>query len=195
MALVNECDEILREIIQQAEWSHAFCAAVKVSRIVLDARAVSHFLYELKVILDSLLEPLGFMVLADALEVFALSYHVVLDLADRLCAAFFRGHEVAGRVDRDLVKLFDERSGERVDDGELLHFVSEELHANGILTVSDADVDSVSAHPECSSLEVGLCPIVKCIDQLVQEPCHASFLTTFDVNCLVMEVGRVSDTV
>ena len=132
---------------------------------------------------------------AYALEVFALGKHIVLDLAYGLCASLLCGHEVSGRIDRNLVKLVDERSGERVDDGDLLHLVAEELDAHSVLTVSDADVDCVSTHSECSALEVSLGPAVERIHKLIQEPCHAPFLATLDVHGLLMEVGWVADTI
>ena len=133
--------------------------------------------------------------LAYALEVLALGCHVVLDLAYGLRAALLRGHEVSCRIYGDFVKLVDEGSCERVDYGDLLYLVSEELYADCVLSVSYADVDGVSAYPECSSLEVGFSTAVERVHKLVQQPCHASLLAAFHQDCLLMEVGRVADTI
>ena len=93
--------------------------------------------------------------LAYALEVFALRRHVVLDLAYRLHAPLLCGHEVSGRVDGYLFQLVDERSCERVYDGDLLDLVAEELDADRVLSISDADVHCVSLYSEGASLELG----------------------------------------
>ena len=156
VALVNECDEILREIVYQTERSHALAPAVEISRIVLDSRAVSHLLYELKIILDSLLQSLGLQMLAYALEILALRCHVVLDLAYRLGASLLRGHEVSGRIDGDFIKFFNKGSCERVNDRDLLDLVTEKLYAYGVFAISYADVDCVAFNSEGASLEVSL---------------------------------------
>ena len=72
MALVDECDEVLWEIIYQAERAHAFASAVEISRIVLDSRTISHLLDEFEIIFHALLQSFGFQMLAYAPEVFAL---------------------------------------------------------------------------------------------------------------------------
>ena len=140
MAFVDEAYEILREIVYQTERPHALRASVEIARIVLDARAVAHLLYEFQVIFYSLLQSLGFQVFAYILEILALGVHVVLDLAYGLSAAFFRCHEVAGRVDRNLVKFFNECSCERVYDGNALDLIAEELDPYGVFSVSDASL-------------------------------------------------------
>ena len=167
MTLIDERDEVLREVVYKAERPHALASAVEISRIVLNARAVAHLLYELEVIFHSLLQSLGFQVLSYALEVFALGNHVVLYLAYRLGASFLRGHEVAGRVDGYFVELFQERSCQRVYDGDLVDLVAEELYAYGVLAISYADVDNVAFHSEGASLEVGFGAAVKRIHKLV----------------------------
>ena len=195
MALVYERDEIIREIVDQTERPHAFGTSVEVSRIVLDAGAVAHLLYELQVVFHPLLQAFGLEVLSYFIEIFALGHHVVLNLAYGLYASLLCGHEVAGRVDRDLVKLVYECSRKRIDDGYLVDLISEELDAYRVLSVSDAYVDCVSADSDCSSLELDLRAAVEGVHKLVQKPCHAAQLATLDGNCLRMEIGRVSDTI
>ena len=129
------------------------------------------------------------------IEIFALGHHVVLYLADGLYASFLGSHEVSCRIDRNLVKIVYEGSCQRVDYRDLLNLVAEELYPDGILSVSDADIDSISSDSESSSLEINFCTGVKSIDQLVEQSCHASLLASLHRYCLCMEVSRVSDTV
>ena len=158
VALVDEGDEIIREIVDQTERAHALCTAVEISRIVLDARAVAHLLYELEIIFYPLLQTLGFEILSDFLEILALCHHVVLDLADRLDAALLRGHEVARRVYRDFIEFFEECAADRIDHRNCIDLLAEEFDADGIFAVADAYVYSVSADTECASLEIGFGP-------------------------------------
>ncbi len=55
MALVNDGEEIVREIIKQAERTHARLTAVKITAVVLDAGAVSHLAHHLHVVGDTLI--------------------------------------------------------------------------------------------------------------------------------------------
>ena len=156
MTLINEGYEILREIVYQTERTHPLVATVEISRIVLYAGTISHLLDELQVIFHPLLETLGLQMLSDLVEVLALGHHIVLDLADGLRAPLLGGHEIAGRIYGYLVDLFQKGTGHRVDYGNLLHIVAEELNAHGVLTIAYADVHSVTPHTECSAFEISL---------------------------------------
>ena len=70
------------------------------------------------------------------------------------------GHEVSCRINGDLVQLVNECSGNRIDDGYLVHFISEELDAHGIFPISDAHIHCVSPDSESTSFEVDFCPAV-----------------------------------
>ena len=59
MALVDDGEEVLGEVVEQAEGARARLAAVKVAAVVLDARAVPHLLYHLHVVGDALVQALG----------------------------------------------------------------------------------------------------------------------------------------
>ena len=91
-------------------------------------------------------------------EVLALGVHIILYLADGLDASLLCGDEVSGRIYRNLFQFIDERTSQRVYDGDLLHLVAEELDSYGVLAVAYAYVHSVSADPECSSFELRLSP-------------------------------------
>ena len=167
MAFINERDEILREIIYKAERAHSLASAVKIARVVFYSRAISHLLDELQIVLDSLFQSLGFQMLADFMEIFALCHHIILNLTDSFCTSLLSGDEITCRVDRNLVELFQKCSAHRVNDRNLFHLITEELDAYSIFSISDADVHCVASDSECSSLEICLSATVECIDQLI----------------------------
>lgn len=132
VALVNERDEVLREIVDEAERSLTRLTAVQIAGVVLDARAVAHLLDHLKVVLHSLLQPFGLQPLANLIEVIDLLLEIVLDHTHGLDAALPRGHEVRGREDRNLIQGFNVRPGQRIDQRKGINLVTE----NSILTAS-----------------------------------------------------------
>ena len=78
MAFVNDKQEIVGEIVEQAEGTRAGLSAVKVAAIVLDAAAVAELLHHLDVVVDALFEAFGLEVLAYLVQVVAPLEHIVL---------------------------------------------------------------------------------------------------------------------
>ena len=195
MALVDERYEILREIVDQTERPHAFTPAIKITGVILNTRAVAHFLDEFKIILHPLLQPFGFQMLSYLLEILALSHHIILNLAYGLGAAFFGGHEITRRVYRNLVKFINEGTRHRLYDRNCIHLVAEEFDAYGIFAISDTDIDRITSYTESAAFEISLCAAVKSINKLIQESCHAPMFSPFHMDGLSMEVSRVADTV
>ena len=58
VALVDYREEVLREVVEQAERTVALAAAVEIARVVLDAGAVSEFFYHLHVVVHPFLDSL-----------------------------------------------------------------------------------------------------------------------------------------
>ena len=59
VALVDNKEEVLGEVVQQAEGALARLAPIEVAGIVLNARAVAQLAYHLQVVGGALVEPLG----------------------------------------------------------------------------------------------------------------------------------------
>ena len=78
VAFVNDKQEIVGEIVEQAEGTRAGLSAVKVAAIVLDAAAVAELLNHLDVVVDALFEAFGLEVLAYLVQVVAPLEHIVL---------------------------------------------------------------------------------------------------------------------
>ena len=192
MALVDEGDEIVREIVYQAEWPLSGLPAVQVSRVVLDTGAVAHLLDHLQVILDPLPESLCFQSLADLLEVFKLLPEVVLDHAHCLDGPFPGGDEVRGREYRSLLQLLDVSPGDWVYHRQRVYLVAEEFDPQSFVRPSEEDIDCVPAYPEGATLEIDFRPGVIRVHKLVQQSCEAPLLTFFQGDRLGVEVLRVA---
>ena len=142
-----------------------------------------------------MLETLCLKVFAYLMEILALCRHVVLYLTDGLRTALLCGHEIAGRIYGDFIKFSYECSGQRIDNGDLFHLISEELYPDRIFAIAYADIDCITANPEGSPLELSLCPAIESVHKLIQQPGHTPLLSPFNLYCLRMEILRISDTI
>ena len=148
--LVDEQQEVLGEVVDQRRRRLARRAARQVARVVLDALAEAHLLQHLEVVQRALLEPL-------------LLEQLVLRLAARRAARAARpGCRSIARVscsarrdvvrageDRHLVELAQHLAAQRIDLGDRLDLVAEELDADRrLLLVGREDLDHVAAHAE-----------------------------------------------
>ena len=192
VALIYEGYEIVREIVYKAERPLARLAAVKVAGIVLDPRAVAHFLNHLKVVLNPLLKALGLQAFAYALEVFHLLNKVVLDLEDGPVSLLARGDKVLGGVDGDLGQMLVCCARNRVNQGNIFYFVAEELNAYGLVRSAQEYIYYISAHAKGAALEVGLSTAVQTLDQKIQQAGQAALLSFTHHHRLGVEVFRIA---
>ena len=84
MAFIYNQQEVIREIVQQAEWSCAGFASVQKSGVVFYTTTVAQFLYHFQVIAYSFPYTLCFYQFALFLEVFFLGGHFILNLMNDL---------------------------------------------------------------------------------------------------------------
>jgi hypothetical protein len=91
MRLVDEDDEVVREVVDQRVGRRARGAAVEDPRVVLDPGAEAHLLEHLHVVLGALAQTVRLQQLALALELLAALAQLVLHLDDRAL------HDVVGR--------------------------------------------------------------------------------------------------
>src|SRR5579884_796305 len=148
VALVNDDQEVLREVIEQCVRRRARRAPIQEARVVLDAGAVAQLLHHLKVEISALLNTLRLQQLAPALEVGDALCQLLLDLDDGTLQALLGGDEVAGREDSDGVTRAQDLAGERVSQGDLLDLIAEELDADDDLLIGGLYLQDVAAHAE-----------------------------------------------
>ena len=156
VALINEGDIVLREIVNQAERSHPFAAPVEIARIILDSGTIAHFLNHLQIVFHPLFQPLGFQALAEFQQLVVPRHKVILNHTDGFGGPFLGGYEIVGRVDGNLVYVLQCGSRHRVDGTDSVHFVSEEFNPDSIFPIAYAHIHRVSAHPESAPFEIRL---------------------------------------
>ena len=169
MALVHHQQEVVWEVVYQAEGAAAWLAAVEVAAVVLDAGAVAQLLYHLHVIVHPLLEAFGLQVLAYAVEVVAPLVHVVLYLQQRLAHVLFVGEEVAGGVYHHLVETLHPLSADGVEALETLYLVVPEADAVAEVGEGGEDVHRVALHAEAPVGELNLVPHILSFEELHEQ--------------------------
>ena len=195
MALVDEYQEILREIVDEGEGPLAGLPAVEVAGIVLHAGAVAHLLDHLHVIFHALFQAFGFQELADGFEVLHLLHQVLLDLAHRPGALFLGRDEVLGGIQVNLFHLLEDGPAHGVYEGDAVHLVPEEFDAGGVIGPSQENVHGISPHAERAALEIRFRPVIQRIHDFIQETGHAHLFALADGYRLVMEVVRIANSV
>ena len=73
-----------------------------------------------------------------------------------------------GREDLDLVQLAQHLAGQRVDLGDAVDLVAEELDPVGQVGVRGHHLERVAAHPELAAAQLHVVALVEDLDQLAQ---------------------------
>ena len=115
MALVDDSDEVVWKIIQQAERTGAGTTSVKIAGIVLYARAVAQLAHHLDVIVHPVFKTFGLQVLANLTEILRLLEHVLLDLLNSGVQLGLGGDEDVRRKDGNLGDLLDTASRDGIE--------------------------------------------------------------------------------
>ena len=135
VALVDDQQEVLREVVEQRERRLAVGAAVDVHRVVLDAVAVADLLHHLEVVLRAHPQPLRLEQLALRLEPGEALLQLGLDAHDRPAHPLVAGDVVGGGEDHDLGELPELLAREGIDDRDPVDRVAEHLDAEHRLLV------------------------------------------------------------
>ena len=150
MAFVNDKEEVVGEIVDEAERSVALSASVKIAGVVLDATAVTQLLYHLEVVVDSLLEAFGFKGFVNGVEVVSTFKHVCLYLTKGICHVFFRGEKVAGGIYDCLGVGVEFLSADGLKTLDAFYFVIPETDAVAEIGKRGEDVNSIPLHAEAT---------------------------------------------
>ena len=194
MALVNNGQEIFREIVEQAERPHAGRSAIKISRIILDARAMTKLLYHLQIVVDTLCETVGFQQLTLVAEGLTLGAEVYGNLVNSRCRALFACHKNIGRVDVEPFQLGQHSACLRVDGLNLLYLIAPEQYSQLNLLKGKHNIDGVALYSETTRFQLYVRARIKRIDQLAQELIAAQSLAFLDINNALGKILRVAHT-
>ena len=152
--LVDDQEEVLREVVEQCVGRGARGAAVDVHGVVLHARARADLAEHLQVVGGAHAQALGLQEPAVALQDGQTLGELALDALDGAGEALGAGDIVGGGEDEDLLGGGDDVAGHGVEGRQGLDLVAEELDADGELLVHGDDLDGVPAHPEGPSREI-----------------------------------------
>ena len=121
------------------------------ARVVLDARAEAELAHHLEVERRALAQPLRLELHAPLAQLLDADLHLLLDRDDGQLHLFRRGHVVRRRIDVELLALGQELAGERIDLGDALDLVAEELDAHDEVVVGRLQLERVAAHAEAGA--------------------------------------------
>ena len=94
---------------------------------------------------------------------------LLLDADDGRADAFLRRDEMLGREDVQIVETCAGFAGGRVDDGQGVDLVAEQLDAQGEFLIRGPELDDIAAHPESATLEGGVVAFVLNIDEAIEQ--------------------------
>jgi len=170
VALVDDQQRILGHVIEQARRRLARRAARQIARVVLDARAIAELVDHLQIELRALLQPLRLEQLVLAAQRLQALGELGLDLVERVQQALARGHVVGLGIDRQARDLTLDLPRQRVEIGQRLDLVVEELDADGpVVGLGRVDVDDIAAHAVGPTLELELIALVLHLRELAQD--------------------------
>ncbi len=169
VALVDDEQPVRREVVEQGPRPAPGLAPGEVARVVLDTGAVAELAHHLEVEVvrwrsraASRTRPWA-SISAGAL------LHLGLDVDERLLELVGRRHEVGRRVDVEVVALGEQLAGERVDLGDPLDLVAEELDPDDPVLGRRDELEGVAADPEAGPLEGLVVALVLEVDQVAQD--------------------------
>ena len=166
--LVDDEQPVRREVVEQRPRPRAGLAPGEVARVVLDAGAVAELAQHLEVERRPLAEPRGLERAALRLELADPLLHLGLDVDDGLLELVGRRHEVGRRVDVRLLALREQLAGQRVELGDPLDLVAEELDPDERLLRRRLELERVAADPEPGAGQRLVVALVLEVDEVAQ---------------------------
>ena len=196
VALVDEEDEIVGEVVEQRRRRGAGGAAGDDAGIVFDARAEADLLQHFQVVLRPLADALRFEQLVVLLEKPHLLPHLRLDVLHGAGHFLLRGHVVRRGVDGDMVQNALRHAGDGVDLGDAVDLVAEKFDADGPASpVGGVDLERIAAHAVGIADEVDVVALVADVGQLAHQLVAVIFHAGPEGDDHVFVVDRVAETV
>jgi hypothetical protein len=169
VGLVDDDDEVLREVVEQREGPLPRLAPVKVARVVLDARAGAGLGEHLEVVLGARAQALDLEQLARGLELGEADLELGLDGRDGPGHRLVARDIVRRRVHRQVLERLANVAGERIEERDPLERVAEERESNCLLLVARLQLDGVATHPERATEEGHVVAVVVHVDEAAQQ--------------------------
>ncbi len=166
---VDEEQPVFRKEVDQAPGRRAGLATGQVTRVILDAVAVTDLAQHVKVVARAHLEALRFEQLAVALEVAQALVELRLDRNDRAPQLLLGRDEMLRGKDEQFVLALDVFARHQVHDVDRFDLVAEEGNPVDQLFLDSHELQGIAAHPERSADEVEVVAPVLHVDELTQQ--------------------------
>ncbi|MNP06811.1 hypothetical protein D3C76_988110 [compost metagenome] len=129
-----------------------------------------------------MLQTLRFDQLVGLVQVFQTLLQFFLDALHRFQQGFPRGDVVALGVESETWQLAENLAGQRIEGGDVLHFIVEQLDADGFqIRFGREDVDHVAAYPEGGAGKVHFVAGVLQVGQAAQQRALVELVATVHV--------------
>ena len=146
------------------------------TRVVLDAGAVPHFLEHLEIIVGAAFESGCLQHLAPLSKLLQPLLQLNADVGHGSRQFLSRSNKVLGRIDVDFGVLLQQFAGKSVDLYYSLDLVAEEFNAHGLLFVGRLYFQYVAANSELASGEIDVISLVLHFDEAAGDPVAVVFL-------------------
>ena len=180
VGFVDEEEVVVGEVIQECGWGFAGKTAGEVAGVVFDAVAVAYGLDHFQIEAGALVDALGFDETALGFEFFLPPLHLFEDGGDGGALALGLNDVVRLGVDGKAGVFLADGAEERVDLGEGVDFVAEELDAVGVFVVGGVDLDDVAADAEGAAAEVDVVAVVEDLDEAASDVFATDALAFFE---------------
>ena len=167
--LVDDQEPVRREIVEQGPRSRARFAAREMARVVLDPGAIAELAHHLEVEGGPLAEAGAFEGATLGFETGDPLLHLGLDVDDRFLELVLRRHVVRRREDVGLLALGQELAGQRVELGDPLDHVAEELDPDQGLLRGRLEFERVAPDAEPGAAHRRVVALVLEVDQVAQD--------------------------
>ena len=196
MTLIDEEDEIVREIVQQRRRRGAGGTAGNDAGIILDAGAEADLLQHFQIVLRPLADALRLEQLVVLLKKAHLLPHLSFNILHG-AGHFFSGRDIMRRrVDGDVVQNALRHAGDGVDLGNAVNFIAEKLDADGsACPIGGINLQRIAAHAVGVADEVEVVALVADLGQLAHKFIPVVFHAGAKRNNHVFIVDRIAQTV
>ena len=169
VALVDDGEEVVGEVVQQALRRGARRAAGERARVVLDSVAVAELAHHLDVVLGALLQSLRLKELPLRRKELEPVRKLRLDARECRLELVLPHHELLRRRDDRGGHGDTALPGERIERADGVYLVAEELDSYRLRLVRGEDVDDIAAHAERARGEVVVVSRVLRLDEALEE--------------------------
>ena len=195
MALVDDAEEIFREIVEERICGLAWRTAVKVPRVILDAAAKTHGFEHFQIVIHAHFQTLSLEQLAFGFELRQSIAQLVLNGLNGSVHLRARGNVMRRRPNGQRLEFVELLARHVVDFLDALDFIAPEFHAHRIVGIRRKHIERVAAHAKGSALEFIIVAVVLDIDELMNHIVALGWLFLIEKHRHARIVHRRADAV